>query len=99
MQSGRRRIAFHSEDEFLLQARKSLFKSGDPYSSHAVWRDVECAFLGTRRITALARQANRPAHILHVSTAEELDFLRDHHDLVSVEVLLNHLVQSAPRSL
>jgi dihydroorotase len=96
MQSGRRRIAFHSEDEFLLQARKSLFKSGDPYSSHAVWRDVECAFLGTRRITALARQANRPAHILHVSTAEELDFLRDHHDLVSVEVLLNHLVQSAP---
>jgi dihydroorotase len=96
MQSGRRRIAFHSEDEYRLQARKPLFKSGDPYSNHAAWRDVECAFLGTRRITALARQANRPAHILHVSTAEELDFLRGHHDLISVEILLNHLVQSAP---
>jgi dihydroorotase len=96
MQSGRRRIAFHSEDEYRLQARKPLFKSGDPYSNHAAWRDVECAFLGTRRITALARETNRPAHILHVSTAEELDFLRGHHDLISVEILLNHLVQSAP---
>jgi dihydroorotase len=96
MRSGRRRIAFHSEDEFRLQERKPLFKSGDPYSSHAVWRDVECAFLGTRRITALARKTGRKGHILHVSTAEELDYLKAHKDLMSVEVLLNHLVQSAP---
>jgi dihydroorotase len=96
MCSGRRRIAFHSEDEFRLQARKSMFKSGDPYSDHAVWRDVECAFLGTRRIMALARKTGRPAHILHVSTAEELDYLKGFRDLASVEILLNHLVQSAP---
>jgi dihydroorotase len=96
MRSGRRRIAFHSEDEYRLQARKPMFKSGDGYENHAVWRDVECALLGTRRIVALARKTHRPAHILHVSTAEELTYLRDHHDLVSVEVLLNHLVQSAP---
>jgi dihydroorotase len=96
MRSGRRRVAFHSEDEYRLQERKPLFKSGDPYSSHAVWRDVECAFLGTRRIIALARKTNRPAHILHVSTAEELDYLKNFRHLASVEVLLNHLVQSAP---
>jgi dihydroorotase len=96
MRSGRRRIAFHSEDEYRLQDRKPLFKSGDPYSNHAVWRDVECAFLGTRRIVALARKTNRPAHILHVSTAEELDYLKNFKDIASVEVLLNHLVQSAP---
>jgi dihydroorotase len=96
MRSGRRRIAFHSEDEFRLQDRKPFFKSGDPYASHAVWRDVECAFLGTRRIMALARKTNRPAHILHVSTAEELDYLKGFKDIASVEVLLNHLVQSAP---
>jgi dihydroorotase len=96
MRSGGRRIAFHSEDEFRLQARKSMFKSGDPYSDHAVWRDVECAFLGTRRIMALARKTGRPAHILHVSTAEELEYLKDFRDLASVEILLNHLVQSAP---
>jgi dihydroorotase len=96
MRSGRRRIAFHSEDEYRLQARKPLFKSGDPYASHAIWRDVECAYLGTRRIAALARKTGRPAHILHVSTAEELEFLGQHHDLISVEILLNHLVQCAP---
>ena len=33
-----------------------LFKSGDPYSSHMEWRDEECAFLGTRRLMALARE-------------------------------------------
>ncbi len=96
MRSGRRRIAFHSEDEFRLQDRKPLFKSGDPYANHAVWRDVECAFLGTRRIMALARKTNRLAHILHVSTAEELDYLKDFKDIASAEVLLNHLVQSGP---
>jgi dihydroorotase len=96
MRGGRRRIAFHSEDEYRLQARKGLFKSGDPYSNHAVWRDVECAFLGTRRIMALARKTKRPAHILHVSTAEELDYLKDFRELASVEVLVNHLLQSAP---
>jgi dihydroorotase len=96
MRSGRRRIAFHSEDEYRLQARRSLFKSGDPYASHALWRDVECALLGTRRILALARKTGRPAHILHVSTAEELAYLKAHKDIASAEILLNHLVQSAP---
>jgi dihydroorotase len=96
MRGGRRRIAFHSEDEYRLQARRKNFKSGDPYADHAVWRDVECAFLGTRRIIALAHKTNRPVHILHVSTAEELAWLKDHRDLASVEVLVNHLVQSAP---
>ena len=96
LRSGRRRVAFHSEDEYRLRDRKSLFKTGDPYSDHAVWRDVECAFLGTRRIVALARKTARAIHILHVSTAEELDYLKDFRDLASVEVLLNHLVQSAP---
>ena len=77
MRSGRRRIAFHSEDEYRLQARKPLFKSGDPYANHMVWRDEECAFLGTRRLMALARKTGRAAHILHVSTAQELDYLKD----------------------
>ncbi|MCF3945928.1 dihydroorotase [Acidiphilium iwatense] len=96
MRSGRRRIAFHSEDEFRLQERRKLFSLGQPYSKHAEWRDPECAALGTRRIMALARKTGRPAHILHVSTAEELDYLRDFRDVASVEVLVNHLTQVAP---
>jgi dihydroorotase len=96
MRSGRRRIAFHSEDEYRLQARRGEFAGGGPYSLHAAWRDVECAVIGTQRILALAHKTNRPAHILHVSSAEELSLLRDHRPLASVEVLVNHLLQSAP---
>jgi len=96
MRAGRRRIAYHSEDEYRLQARKPMFKSGDPYSSHAEWRDVECAALGTRRLMALARKTGRPAHILHVSTAEELEFLKDYRDIATMELLVNHLTQVAP---
>src|ERR1700733_2941443 len=59
MRSGRRRIAYHSEDEYRLQDRRRLFKSGDPYSSHMEWRDEETAFLGTRRLMALARATPR----------------------------------------
>jgi dihydroorotase len=96
MESGRRAVCYHSEDEYRLQARKGMFKSGEPYSNHAVWRDEECAFLGTRRIVALARETGRPAHILHVSTAEELDFLGACRDVATVELLVNHLTQFAP---
>ncbi len=94
MRGGRRRICYHSEDEYRLQARKPMFTPGMPHRSHMEWRDVECAFLGTRRLMALARTTGRPAHILHVSTAEELDYLKEFRDLATVEVLLNHLTQT-----
>ena len=96
MRSGHRRIAFHSEDEYRLQARRPMFHTGDPYARHMEWRDEECAFLGTRRITALARATGRPAHIVHVSTAEEFDYLRDFRDVATAEVLVNHLTQIGP---
>ncbi|HTR16119.1 MAG TPA: dihydroorotase [Acetobacteraceae bacterium] len=96
MQAGRRRVAFHSEDEFRLRARKPLFKLGDPCICHMRWRDEECAFLGTRRILALARETGRPAHILHVSTAEEFGYVKDFRDIATTEVLVNHLTQVAP---
>ncbi len=96
MRAGRRRIAFHSEDEYRLQARRQLFALGDGFANHAQWRDPECAALGTRRIMALARKTGRPAHILHVSTEEEFSVLADYRDVASVEVLVNHLTQMAP---
>jgi dihydroorotase len=96
MRAGRRRIAYHSEDEYRLRSRRALFKRGDPYARHMEWRDEETAFLGTRRLMALARKTGRPAHILHVSTAEELEYLKDYRDLATIEVLVNHLTQVAP---
>jgi dihydroorotase len=96
MLSGQRRISFHSEDEYRLQSRKHLYKKGDPHRAHMEWRDEECAFLGTRRLMDLARRTGRLAHILHVSTAEELSYLKDFRDVATCEVLVNHLTQIGP---
>jgi dihydroorotase len=96
MRAGKRRIAFHSEDEYRLQARRKHFFPGAPYASHMEWRDEECAFLGTRRILALARATGRPAHIVHVSTAEEYEYLQSFRDIATAEVLVNHLTQIGP---
>lgn len=93
---GLRRVAFHAEDEPRLQARRGAFAAGGPHRLHAMWRDAETAFLGTRRVVALARRTGRPVHILHVSTAEEAVFLAEHRDLATFEVLVNQLVQVGP---
>lgn len=98
LRCGRRRVAFHSEDETRLRARRRLFGTGEGYARHADWRDPETAFLGTRRIIGLARRAGRPVHILHVSTAEELTYLADYRETATVEVLVNHLSQPAPEA-
>lgn len=96
MRSGRRRVCFHSEDEYRVRDRKAMFKVGDHYSKHMEWRDVEAAFLGTRRLVRIAERTGRPAHILHTSTADELEFVKSHRDLITIEVLVNHLTQVAP---
>jgi dihydroorotase len=90
----RRRPAFHSEDEYRLNERKGLRVPGDP-SSHPVWRDVDTALNCTRRLIAIAREQRARIHVLHVSTAEEIEFLAGHKDIASVEVTPHHLTLSA----
>ena len=90
----RRRAAFHSEDEFRLEARKGLRVPGDP-SSHPSWRDVETALQCTRRLIRIAREQGARIHVLHISTGEEMAFLADHKDVASVEVTPHHLTLSA----
>jgi dihydroorotase len=96
LQSGRRRVAVHSEDEPRLIERKALIPAGADARWHPVWRDEESAIRSTRRLIALARTYRRPVHVLHVSTAEELDLLRDECGLATVEALVNHLTLAAP---
>ncbi len=90
-----RRAAFHSEDEFRLQDRQSLAVAGDPVS-HPLVRDAEAAILSTRRLLRLARKTGRQIHVLHISTAEEMDLLREAKDIASVEVLPQHLTFASP---
>jgi dihydroorotase len=85
-----RRAAFHSEDEPRLKERQGLRVAGDP-SSHPIWRDEMAALTSTRRLVAIARRTGAQIHILHVSTAEEIDFLAEHKDVASVELTPHHL--------
>ena len=85
-----RRAAFHSEDEYMLEARKHLRVPGD-LSSHPVWRSPEVAMSCTRRLVDIARRTGKRIHVLHISTADEMVFLADHKDVASVEVTPHHL--------
>ena len=91
----RRRAAFHSEDEFRLRERKGERRDGDP-RSHPVWRDELTALTCTERLVRLARETGKRIHVLHVTTAQEMVFLRDHKDVASVEVTPHHLTLQAP---
>jgi len=90
-----RRAAFHSEDEARLNARRALAAPGR-VETHEVWRDPETALRSTQRLLRLARTAGKRVHVLHVSTAQEMDLLVDHKDIASVEVTPQHLTLTAP---
>jgi dihydroorotase len=94
--SGTRRVAIHSEDEARLIERKSLLDGKSDVALHPVWRDEETALRATKRIVALARKAKRPIHVLHITTAEEVAFLKDQRDIATAEVTPQHLTLSAP---
>jgi dihydroorotase len=96
LRHGRRRVAIHSEDEPRLRERLALVRDGADPSMHPVWRDEEVAIRATTRLMRLARRAARRVHVLHVSTADEMDILAANKDLASVEVLVNHLTLVAP---
>ncbi len=85
-----RRAAFHAEDEARLRARASLRREGDP-ASHSEWRDAEAALAATERLLRLATEAGKRVHVLHVSTAAEIELLALHKDVASVEVTPQHL--------
>ncbi len=90
----RRRAAFHSEDEFRLNERKGLRVAGDA-SSHPVWRDPVAALRSTERLIRLAREAQVQVHVLHVSTREEMDLLKEAKDVATCEATPHHLTLSA----
>ncbi|MGH6954479.1 MAG: dihydroorotase, partial [Alphaproteobacteria bacterium] len=96
LRSGRRRMAVHSEDEARLVERAPIAKAARSAHAHPEWRDVEVAVRSTRRLLALAREARRPVHVLHVTTGEEMALLREHKDLATVEVTPQHLTLAAP---
>lgn len=92
---GRRRVAVHSEDEYLLREGKARAREGD-WTSHPEVRSVEAAVRCTERLIGLARETGRRIHVLHVSTADEIPLLAAAKDIATAETTPQHLTLASP---
>ncbi len=88
-------VAVHSEDEEILKIRKKLIED-DNVLSHPIWRNEEVAMSSTRRIVKIAKRFNKRAHVLHITTKEEVDFLSQNKGLITFEITPQHLTIYAP---
>ncbi|MDP8916695.1 MAG: dihydroorotase [Pseudomonadota bacterium] len=93
----RRRATFHSEDEYRLAERRPLARPGD-WTSHPEVRDVESAVRSTARLLEIARRLGKRIHVLHVTTAEEIDLLAAAKDVASMELTPQHLTLVGPEA-
>ena len=96
LSNGARRIACHCEDEELLKQRFGIVEGGAPVTKHPDWRDEETSFRATKRLLALAAEAKRRVHVLHVTTKDELALLEKFRAIATVEVTPQHLTLVGP---
>lgn len=95
--NGRRVVAVHSEDEMMMiENKKTILGDSTDVAMHPVWRSVESCMSSTQRLVRLAKKTGRRVHVLHITSAEEMEFLAQHKDVATVEVLANHLTLFAP---
>ena len=95
LQHVNRRAAFHSEDEYRLAERRPLAREGD-WTSHPEVRDARAAMQSTERLINIATRLGKRVHVLHTTTAEEIEFLGRHKDVATCEVTPQHLTLVAP---
>ena len=88
-------VSVHSEDEDILNLRKKMIEEGN-VKTHPVWRNEESAISSTRKIVKISERLNKQAHILHVTTKEEVDFLSQHKGNITFEITPQHLTLVSP---
>ena len=84
-------ITAHCEDEATVRANREQFADTQNVADHSRIRDHEAAVIATRRALDLAYRHQHRFHVLHVSTADEIELLRDHRELITAEVCPHHL--------
>ena len=74
-------IATHCEDSAIIRRNEELFRNahGDqtPFRAHPQIRSEEACYLSTKRAVELAHKSGARLHVLHVSTARELELFDD----------------------
>ncbi|MFN9039612.1 MAG: dihydroorotase [Planctomyces sp.] len=84
-------ICAHCEDEATVRANAARIGGGSSVADHSRIRDNAAALIATRRAVDLAERHRHRFHVLHVSTAEEVQFLRGTSDLITAEACPHHL--------
>ena len=90
---GDRLIAVHAEDQARILARREQFASETDPATHTKVQDNETALLATKLALSFSKRYQRRLHILHMSTGEEAELLRqDKPSWVTAEVTPQHLL-------
>lgn len=88
-------IATHCEDERIIEANKQKYTDADNASFHPLIRDVDACFESSFSAVQLAKQTGARLHILHISTAKELQLFSNMLPLadkrITSEVCVHHL--------
>lgn len=92
-------IATHCEDETTIRKNSETYQSkyGEnvPISAHPKIRSEEACFLSSSKAVSLADKYNSRLHILHISTAKELELFRNDipsaDKMITAEVCVHHL--------
>ncbi|MFZ0564934.1 MAG: dihydroorotase family protein [Chlamydiales bacterium] len=87
-------VAVHAEDEAILAVKRREFAGAAHAALHSRMRPREAAISATARAIELAKTYQTPLYLLHISTKEELDLVRQakREKLpVYMEVTPNHL--------
>ena len=90
---GDRLIAVHAEDQTRINQRRQEFAGSTDLAVHSQIQDNQAALLATQLAVKLSKKYQRRLHILHLSTGEEAEFLRQEKpSLVTAEVTPQHLL-------
>lgn len=90
---GDRLIAVHAEDQTRINQRRQEFANIHDPAVHSQIQDNQAALLATQLALKLSQKYQRRLHILHMSTAEEADLLRQEKpSWVTAEVTPQHLL-------
>ncbi|MCU0542537.1 MAG: dihydroorotase [Oscillatoriaceae cyanobacterium Prado104] len=90
---GDRLIAVHAEDQARINQRRQEFAGITDVAVHSQIQDNEAALSATKLALKLSKQYQRRLHVLHLSTGEEAEFLRQEKpSWVTAEVTPQHLL-------
>ena len=84
-------ITAHCEDEATIRANAATIGATSDVRDHSRIRDEAAALRATARAIELSRKYEHPFHVLHVSTAAELELLDAAPPWVTSEVCPHHL--------